>query len=225
MKLFEYFYSMIHNLYFKFLVNLIPFAVILFSLNTFSQSEKKEKVIIVPEEKSPFLLNPKNNMSLNFKLKDLTPNKENNSNINMMDQEEFIDPNEYYTSRMNRKQGEKNTVVDYSQNDMYLGDFKTGDQNINVVFRDHEYPDGDMIQIRVNDKVVMGSIVLEESFKGVSIELEEGFNRIDFIALNQGESGPNTAELKVYTHSGMLVGSNRWNLATGVKATYIVVKE
>jgi hypothetical protein len=71
----------------------------------------------------------------------------------------------------------------------------------------------------------MGSILLEESFKGVNIELEEGFNRIDFIALNQGESGPNTAELKVYTHSGKLVGSNRWNLATGVKATYIVVKE
>jgi hypothetical protein len=210
---------------FKAIHNLISLIIILFSLNTFSQSEKKEKVIIVPEEKSPLLLSPKKNMSLNFKLNDLTPNKENNSNINMMDQEEFIDPNEYYTSRMNRKQGEKNKVVDYSQNDLYLGDFKTGDQNINVVFRDHEYPDGDMIQIRVNDKVVMGSILLEESFKGVNIELEEGFNRIDFIALNQGESGPNTAELKVYTHSGKLVGSNRWNLATGVKATYIVVKE
>ncbi|MFQ3352146.1 MAG: hypothetical protein ACI914_001406 [Candidatus Marivariicella framensis] len=210
---------------FKAIHNLISLIIILFSLNIFSQSEKSEKVIIVPEEKSPLLLSPKKNMSLNFKLNDLTPNKENNSNINMMDQEEFIDPNEYYTSRMNRKQGEKNKVVDYSQNDLYLGDFKTGDQNINVVFRDHEYPDGDMIQIRVNDKVVMGSILLEESFKGVNIELEEGFNRIDFIALNQGESGPNTAELKVYTHSGKLVGSNRWNLATGVKATYIVVKE
>jgi hypothetical protein len=210
---------------FKAIHNLISLIIILFSLNIFSQSEKSEKVIIVPEEKSPLLLSPKKNMSLNFKLNDLTPNKENNSNINMMDQEEFIDPNEYYTSRLNRKQGEKNKVVDYSQNDLYLGDFKTGDQNINVVFRDHEYPDGDMIQIRVNDKVVMGSILLEESFKGVNIELEEGFNRIDFIALNQGESGPNTAELKVYTHSGKLVGSNRWNLATGVKATYIVVKE
>tara|TARA_B110000116_G_C16766811_1_gene551261 strand:- start:738 stop:1388 length:651 start_codon:yes stop_codon:yes gene_type:complete len=210
---------------FKAIHNLISLIIILFSLNIFSQSEKSEKVIIVPEEKSPLLLSPKKNMSLNFKLNDLTPNKENNSNINMMDQEEFIDPNEYYTSRMNRKQGEKNKVVDYFQNDLYLGDFKTGDQNINVVFRDHEYPDGDMIQIRVNDKVVMGSILLEESFKGVNIELEEGFNRIDFIALNQGESGPNTAELKVYTHSGKLVGSNRWNLATGVKATYIVVKE
>ena len=106
-----------------------------------------------------------------------------------------------------------------------MGDFKTSDENINVVFRDHEYPDGDIIQIKVNDKVVINSIILQEQFRGINIELENGFNRIDFIALNQGESGPNTAELKVYTHSGSLVGSNRWNLATGAKATYIVVKE
>ena len=178
--------------------------------------------------KTPSLLlnaDPQKDMSLNFKLNDLNLNKENGSKINMMDKEDFIDPSEYYTARMNKKKGEKNKNADYYKNDVYLGDFKTSDQNINVVFRDHEYPDGDMIQIRVNDKIVMGSIILEESFKGVNIDLVEGFNRIDFIALNQGESGPNTAELKVYTHSGNLVGSNRWNLATGVKATYIVVKE
>ena len=192
-----------------------------------AQSENK-KISKFDFGKTPSLLlnsNPEKDMSLNFKLNDLNLNKENGSKINMMDKEDFIDPSEYYTARMNKKKGEKNKNADYYKNDMYLGDFKTSDQNINVVFRDHEYPDGDMIQIRVNDKIVMGSIILEESFKGVSIDLEEGFNRIDFIALNQGESGPNTAELKVYTHSGNLVGSNRWNLATGVKATYIVVKE
>ena len=30
---------------------------------------------------------------------------------------------------------------------------------------------------------------------------------------------------KVFDDKGNLVGANRWNLATGVKATYIVVKE
>ena len=209
---------------------LILSTITFFSLWSFvlsAQSENK-KISLFNSGKTPTLLlntTPKKDMSLNFKLNDLNLNEKNSSKINMMDQEDFIDPSEYYTSRMNKKKGEKNKNADYFKNDMYLGDFKTGEQNINVVLRDHEYPDGDMIQIRVNDKVVIGSIVLEESFKGVSIELEEGFNRIDFIALNQGESGPNTAELKVYTHSGMLVGSNRWNLATGVKATYIVVKE
>jgi len=211
--------------FYKYIINLISLIIILFPFDTFSQSEKREKIVIISKEKSPLLLNPKKNKSLNFKLNDLTPNKENGPNINMMDQEKFINPSDYYTSRMNKKRGEKNKIPDHYKNDMYLGDFKTGEQNINVVFRDHEYPDGDRIQIRVNDKIVMGNILLEEQFKGVNIELEKGFNRIDFIALNQGESGPNTAELKVYTHSGKLVGSNRWNLATGVKATYIVVKE
>ena len=52
-----------------------------------------------------------------------------------------------------------------------------------------------------------------------------GFNKIDFIALNQGSSGPNTAEVRVYNENGDLVSANQWNLATGVRATYILVKE
>ena len=217
--------DLILNSFGKVLLKIVLFILVLFPLFSFSQSEKRKKIIILPQENSPLLLSPKKNMSLNYKMEDLSPKKNKSSNINMIDQEEFIDPSEYYTARMNRKKGEKDKNADYFKNDLYLGDFKTTDQNINVVFRDHEYPDGDMIQIKVNDKVVMGSILLKENFSGVNIELEEGFNRIDFIALNQGESGPNTAELKVYTHSGTLVGSNRWNLATGAKATYIVVKE
>ena len=205
--------------------NLISLIVILFSLNIFSQSEKEEKIIIVPKEKSPLLLSPKKNNLLNFKLKDLNPNKKNESKINMLNQEKFINPADYYTSRMNKEKKEKNKIPDEYKKDMYLGDFKTSDQNINVIFRDHEFPDGDRIQIRVNDKIAVGSILLEEQFKGLNIELEQGFNRIDFIALNQGESGPNTAELKVFSQTGQLVGANKWNLASGVKATYIVVKE
>ena len=64
-----------------------------------------------------------------------------------------------------------------------------------------------------------------ENFKGISIDLVMGFNKIDFVALNQGTSGPNTAEVRVFDDEGKLVGANRWNLATGVKATYIIVKE
>ena len=216
---------MIINLRLKSIINLFTLIVILFSMDLFSQSEKREKVIIIPEEKSPLLLSPKKNNSLNFKLKDLTLKKKSDSKINMLNQEKFLDPADYFTSRMNKKNTEENKIPDKYKKDMYLGDFKTTDQNINVVFRDHEFPDGDRIQIRVNDKIIVGSILLEEQFKGISIELKQGFNRIDFIALNQGESGPNTAELKVYTDSGELVGSNKWNIATGVKATYIVVKE
>ena len=54
--------------------------------------------------------------------------------------------------------------------------------------------------------------------------LKEGFNKIDFIALNQGESGPNTAELRIYDDNDVLLSANQWNLATGAKATLIIVK-
>ena len=61
----------------------------------------------------------------------------------------------------------------------------------------------------------------DEIFK---LDLKNGFNVVDFVALNQGTSGPNTAEIIVYDDQGKLVGTNRWNLATGVKATYIIYK-
>ena len=59
----------------------------------------------------------------------------------------------------------------------------------------------------------------------MDIKLLEGFNKIDFVALNQGESGPNTAEVRVYDDNGNVMMSNLWNLATGSKATFIVVKQ
>ena len=55
--------------------------------------------------------------------------------------------------------------------------------------------------------------------------IPKGFNKIDFEALNQGTAGPNTAEFRVYDDQGLLVSANQWNLATGFKATIIIVKE
>ena len=77
----------------------------------------------------------------------------------------------------------------------------------------------------LNDVEIVSQVMLQERFKSISIDLVMGFNKIDFVALNQGASGPNTAEVRVFDDNGQLVGANRWNLATGVKATYIIVKE
>jgi hypothetical protein len=55
--------------------------------------------------------------------------------------------------------------------------------------------------------------------------LVSGFNKIDFTALNQGSSGPNTAELRVYDDNNNMISSNQWNLSTGATATFIVVKQ
>lgn len=108
---------------------------------------------------------------------------------------------------------------------MYLGDIKSNGKFVGIVCRDHEYVDGDRVRILLNDEVVEPNIFLTGSFKGVNLDLKKGFNRIDFEALNQGTSGPNTAQVNVYDDEGKMIHSNMWNLSTGSKATIIIIKE
>ena len=109
--------------------------------------------------------------------------------------------------------------------DQYLGDFKTNAKFIGIVARDHEYVDGDRVKIYVNGEVVEYNMMLSGAFKGINVDLVEGFNRLDFEALNQGSSGPNTAQVVVTDEAGKVLHNNRWNLSTGSKASLIVVKE
>lgn len=109
--------------------------------------------------------------------------------------------------------------------DQYLGDFKTTANFVGIVCRDHEYVDGDRIKIYLNGEVVEYNLLLTGSFKGVNVDLVKGFNRIEFEALNQGSSGPNTAQVVVANEKGEVIHNNRWNLSTGSKASLIIVKE
>lgn len=109
--------------------------------------------------------------------------------------------------------------------DMYMGDIKNNGKFIGIVCRDHEYVDGDRVKIYLNDKVVDPNVLLTGAFKGVNVDLEKGFNRLDFEALNEGSSSPNTAQVDVYDDKGQLIYSNKWLLSTGSKATLIITKE
>ena len=143
--------------------------------------------------------------------------------IQMDKQETFVDPGEYYLNKLRSPEKEKNPN-DFKV-DQYLGDFKSNAPFVQVIFRDHEAADGDRVKILFNDRVVEANVLLQERFKRLKVDLISGFNKIDFVALNQGESGPNTAEIRVYDNEGMLLMANQWNLATGTKATLIVAKE
>ena len=48
---------------------------------------------------------------------------------------------------------------------------------------------------------------------------------IEFEALNEGLSSPNTAELKVYDEHDVLISSNRWLITTGYKARLMISKQ
>ena len=109
--------------------------------------------------------------------------------------------------------------------DQYLGDIKSNGKFIGIVCRDHEYVDGDRVKIYMNDMVVESNLLLTGAFKGINVDLQPGFNRLDFEALNHGSSAPNTAQVDVYDESGQLLYSNKWLLSSGSKATLIVTKE
>jgi len=119
---------------------------------------------------------------------------------------------------------DKEPIPEYGK-DQYLGDIRTGSQFVSVKYRDHEYVDGDLIRVYVNKDIVQSSVYLSGSFSGFTLTLEEGENEIVFEALNQGSSGPNTAELHVYDDNGFIISAKEWNLLTGNRATIKVIKE
>jgi len=110
-------------------------------------------------------------------------------------------------------------------NDQHFGDFKSGSKFVRFLYRDHEFVDGDRVSVSINDTIIHPNIHLAGVFQGFYIDLKKGFNKIDITALNQGTSGPNTAQFVMYDDNKQVISSNIWNLATGVKATVIIVKD
>lgn len=145
---------------------------------------------------------------------------------NFMVKEEFKNPGDRYIDALNDKirMVERPVLKEFSK-DVYLGEIRTKSLKIQIMYRDHEYPDGDRIRVYVNDKIVQYDVTLEGEFQSFYIELVPGFNKIDFEALNQGTSGPNTAQFKVIDEKGNVISSKEWYLTTGFKASIVVTKD
>lgn len=144
--------------------------------------------------------------------------------FSMIDNSTLRDPGELFEERWNKKAVEQGLKIE-SMPDQFLGDFRSNGTKVNIICRDHEFPDGDLVRVFVNDEIFIPSLLLTAGYKSFDVPLTIGFNKIVFLALNQGESGPNTAEFQVFDDNGVLVSSKKWNLLTGVKATIIVTKE
>lgn len=143
--------------------------------------------------------------------------------FSMIQKNEFIKPGGEVEARLNKKEDDPGEM-EYRRN-QNLGDFRIKANKARVMYRDAAAVDGDHIRVYLNDKVIERFVSLESAFKGFEIVLEKGFNKIDFEALNQGTSGPNTAEFRVYDDKGSLISASQWNLGTGFKATILLVKE
>ena len=117
-----------------------------------------------------------------------------------------------------------NVSIKKFQTSLELGRIETNSKTIRIICRDHSYVDGDRVKLYVNEEVIRRSITLAGGYYTIDIQLKEGFNRIDIEALNQGSSGPNTAEFKVLGENGVVLADKEWNILTGYIATLVVMK-
>jgi len=153
--------------------------------------------------------------------KPLTDFFKKTSGVDMTAKSNLIKPT--WKIKQKFKEGQKD--VSKFGRDHYLGDIKTTSKYIRIKCRDHEYVDGDRIRLLLNKAIIHPNITLTGSFYTIDIELVDGLNTIEFEALNEGLSSPNTAELKIYDENNVLLSSNRWLITTGYKARLIILKQ
>ncbi|PSG88254.1 hypothetical protein [Aurantibacter aestuarii] len=225
----------------KYLIFLICFSV--FTISN-AQIDSRDNSFAIPAEDTE---DPKADNKANFKPDDknsINPDEaaENETlepitkpsvekkvkEFTMFDKENYKNPAEQFTGKLKNAlkfEEDRERKNNGSTVNQFLGQFKTTAKIVNIIYRDHQYPDGDMIRVYVNEEIAVNRVTLTSQVNGLNLVLEDGINKIDFYALNQGTSGPNTAEFRILDENGVVISSNQWNLATGVKATIILLKE
>lgn len=140
-------------------------------------------------------------------------------------QNDFINPADRFTKKMNNSlKGEGNGDYKIFRRNQYFGDFKTNSESIQVAVRDPQAIDGDYIKITHDGKVIYERIFLDANFKTLDIPLHKGFNRIEFVALNEGASFPNTGAFLI-RDKGQNIHQEEWNLSTGFNASFLIIRE
>ena len=150
------------------------------------------------------------------------------NDVDMFPKEKFINVCEEYLKKM-----QKDVDKTLNENNMPLlrrnfdfGQINTKSKYVIVRVRDFIYVDGDLLRIYQNATILKEQVFLGDSFTDIKILLGEGFNKLDFEALNTGTSGGNTAEIIIIDDQKKVLSKNYWdNLATGFKGTILLVKE
>ncbi|WP_226695856.1 hypothetical protein [Neotamlana sargassicola] len=213
--------------------------ILLISLSSYSQIDSGKKSISIPavETKKDSAVsnvfsntNPKSNTQFGLNTPKVSPNLElPKKEFSMFPEEEFGNPGELYSSKLDKL----NKVVlpeghgEFSglKEDAYWGDYRTKSDYVKVLYRDYGRVDGDVLRILVNDDIVKPAAYLSDGYSGFKLKLVDGFNKIDFFAVNEGEFKPNTAAYKIVDEWDNVVSKKVWALAQGVKVTIIVIKE
>lgn len=205
---------------------LIGFFLLGVGLYAQPENQPKQKVLALPKEDAAEEA-PKTQSSWWKTYTDETENQFLKSPEKNID---FTGKNRYIQRKFELPKnitGIENRNVDVSalKGDKYFGDYVNNGNFLNVYCRDHEAIDGDLVDILLNDEVVVKNVFLSSTFKGFNIPLKPGFNKIEFLALNEGDSRPNTAEFRILDDKGNVLVAEQWNLLTGYKARFIIIKD
>lgn len=147
--------------------------------------------------------------------------KVNNDDIDLSKKSNLVKPT--WKIRQDFSEGKgKNSDLN---RDFFLGNIETRSNYVMIKCRDHEYVDGDRIRLMLNGSVIHPNIILNSGYHSVDIDLEDGYNNIDFVALNEGQSSPNTAQLVVLDQFGNEISNKSWLLSTGYKAKLVIFKK
>jgi hypothetical protein len=145
-------------------------------------------------------------------------------NWNFSKPKTFANSGARYEEKLNKTPLTGEMLFADSNHNQYLGDIKAHSGSIRLYYRDDGSIDGDMVRISINGIVVKESLTLEGDFKGFTIQLQDGFNKIEFEALNDGNQAPNTAQFEIVDEKGNVLHSSSWEISAGYVASVIVVK-
>lgn len=213
-----------------------------YSIAAFAQPDNGKKTVVIPRIKDPEVKAnkiPAKADTPRFKAMDfsdsildkdkpLTFPKEGKKTFQigqstMKTPEKFASPYELPKNALPKPQGDENTKV-FRRNQSF-GEYKTKSNSIRILCRDHMAIDGDVVKVYINNMVVAARVELFSGYQTIEIGLTPGFNKVEFEALSQGTSGPNTAEFSIFDDKGAIITSNQWDLATGFKGAVMIIKE
>ncbi len=144
--------------------------------------------------------------------------------------ETFVNPGDKTKSDLQNKinqQIQEGDITDLApfKRDIDFGLIKTERSKVIIRFRDYGMIDGDYIKIVKDNSIHTDNIFIGYDWKEYEIFVNEGFNKIDIVALNMGTSMPNTTQLEIYDSSGILLQPDLTILYTGFKASIVSIKE
>jgi len=124
--------------------------------------ETKEKdstpqLIIKPDSKIG-ITKPKKNIAgipTESKVSLKKPEKE----FSMIHDNGLRNPGEIFEQRFNKVAVEQGLKIE-TMSDVFLGDIKSNGAFVRIVCRDHEYPDGDLVRVFVNDELIIPTLLL-----------------------------------------------------------------